>query len=118
MCITSISKLLEKILNHIFRNISPMPEANIFKLIENMFNDKVYVDVENSKNNTFIDIPDFVIDQLIMKVGLKTIAVKNLISIRLGLQDIAKKSINKQKGLASKFLLLFDLKIIGNEKNK
>ena len=72
-----------------------MPEANAYKLLETMLNDKVILDVENRKSNDFIDFPDFVVDQLIVKVGLKTIAVKNLISLRLGLQEIVKKSVHK-----------------------
>jgi len=72
-----------------------MSEGNAYKLVENLLHEKVFLDVENAKNNIYINIPDYVVDQLIMKFGLKTIAVKNLISLRLGLQGIVKKSVNK-----------------------
>lgn len=82
-----------------------MPEANLYKVIENVFNDKVTIDVENMKNNTFVDIPDFIVDQLIMKFGLKTLAVKHLIMMRMGLQDAVRKSLHKRRDLLSKIRL-------------
>ena len=71
-----------------------MVESNTIRLIETIFSDKSFADVENTRNGTYIPIPDFTIDQLIVKFGLKTIAVKNLISLRIWLQDAVKKSIH------------------------
>lgn len=74
-----------------------MSETNAYKLIESSLTDKVFLDVDNRKNNIFIDVPSFIVDQLIMKFGLKTIAVKSLISLRLGLQNLVKKAIHKSR---------------------
>lgn len=79
-----------------------MSETNVFKLMESMFAEKVQVDAENLKANLKVPIPDFVIDHLIMKFGLKTIAVNNLISLRLGLQEIVKNSVNNYRVKKSK----------------
>ena len=75
---------------------SVMSENNIFKLMEHMFDEKVLIDSENS-NNIHMSIPDFVVDRLIMKFGLKTIAVRNIISLRIGLQEVVKNSFNKYR---------------------
>lgn len=80
-----------------------MTESNIFKLMESLFTDKVFHDIEDAKHNVHIEIPDFVVDQMIMKFGLKTIAVKNLISLRLGLQEIVKKAVHQAKIASGKF---------------
>ena len=78
-----------------------MSENNIFKLMEHMFDEKVLIDSENS-NNIHMSIPDFVVDRLIMKFGLKTIAVRNIISLRIGLQEVVKNSFNKYRARKSK----------------
>ena len=80
---------------------SVMSENNIFKLMEHMFDEKVLIDSENS-NNIHMSIPDFVVDRLIMKFGLKTIAVRNIISLRIGLQEVVKNSFNKYRARKSK----------------
>jgi hypothetical protein len=87
-------------------NYTIMSETNAFKLIESSLTDKVFMDIENKKNNIFIDAPSFIVDQLIMKFGLKTIAVKNLISLRLGLQNLVKKSILKVREEKGRLILL------------
>ena len=65
-----------------------------------MLDDKLQLDLEwerNKKPNK--SLPNYVLDQLSMKFGLKTIAIKNLISLREGLTAITKafKATNPNK---------------------
>jgi len=102
-----ILKLINKYMRNRIRlrskneTYSVMSENNIFKLMEHMFDEKVLIDSENS-NNIHMSIPDFVVDRLIMKFGLKTIAVRNIISLRIGLQEVVKNSFNKYRARKSK----------------
>ncbi|CAI2386044.1 unnamed protein product [Moneuplotes crassus] len=78
-------------------SFTAMTESNIYKLLELIFTEKIILDYENSKGHTNVAFSDFVVDHLIMKFGLKTIAVKNLISLRIGLQDIVKSSLREYR---------------------
>lgn len=62
-----------------------MPETNAFKMIETLLDDKINADLENelSKKKSK-PLSGFILDQLSMKFGLKTLAVKNIISMKLG----------------------------------
>ena len=87
MLLKSIGKFLlnkkEKIL--------PMGEANTFKLIQTLLDDKLQQDLEWEKfKKPTKNLPNYVLDQLSMKFGLKTIAIKNLISLKEGLGSITK----------------------------
>lgn len=68
-----------------------MAERNIYNIIENAMEEKYKYDISNfifnllesDKEETF---PKFTYDYLLMHYGLKTIALKNLGSIQLGLK--------------------------------
>lgn len=71
--------------------IQPMGEANAFKMVQGLLEDKLQQDMECEKNaKEFKHLPNYVLDQLSMKFGLKTIAIKNLISLKEGLATVTK----------------------------
>lgn len=61
----------------------PMAERNIANIIESAMEEKYKYDLKSEKDENF---PKFTYDYLIMHYGLKTIALKNLGSIQLGLK--------------------------------
>ncbi|CAI2368501.1 unnamed protein product [Moneuplotes crassus] len=75
---------------------SAMTESNAFKLIETLLDDKCQLDLDNIVTSKKIKpLANFVLDQMSMKFGLKTLAVKNLIAMKMGLDK-------KQKALREK----------------
>lgn len=71
--------------------IQPMGEINTHKMVQNLLEDKLNNDIDAEKKGKKLKIlPNYVLDQLSMKFGLKTIAVKNLISLKEGLSQVTK----------------------------
>ena len=62
-----------------------MPEGNICKVLETALEEKLKAEIGHTQNKNS-SFPAFVSDFLIMQYGLKTLAVKNLKSIQLGLK--------------------------------
>lgn len=59
--------------------IQSMPETNAIKLIETLLDDRLNLDIENEiQNKKSKPLPNFILDQLSMKFGLKTLALKNI----------------------------------------
>ena len=85
------NKLLKEIARYLARKkeaIHPMPEQNVYKQVEGLLEEKFRFDVETEANKGVPKpIDAFAHDFMIMNYGLKTIALKNLISVRLGLHQ-------------------------------
>jgi len=78
---------LVKALKNFKQEKIPMGEKNIFNIVENAMEEKYKYDVKSNKEENF---PKFTYDYLLMNHGLKTIALKNLSSIQLGLKQHSK----------------------------
>jgi len=92
-------KSINKFLSNKKEKIQPMAEQNVFKMTQSLLDDKLTMDLESEKSNKSTKhMPNYVLDQLSMKFGLKTIAVKNLISLREGLSAVTKSYIKDNPG--------------------
>ena len=78
---------LDKVLKNYKSDKLPMSEKNILTIIENALEEKYKYDQKSEKEESF---PKFAYDYLLMNYGLKTIALKNLGSIQIGLQNYLK----------------------------
>ena len=71
--------------------IQPMGEVNTHKMVQNLLEDKLTNDIDaENKGKKLKILPNYVLDQLSMKFGLKTKAVKSIISLKEGLSYISK----------------------------
>ncbi|CAI2367808.1 unnamed protein product [Moneuplotes crassus] len=71
--------------------VQPMIESNALKMVSGLLSDKLKNDIDSENSNKKIKLlPNYALDQLSMKFGLKTIAVKNLISLKDGLAASSK----------------------------
>ncbi|CAI2362930.1 unnamed protein product [Moneuplotes crassus] len=89
------NNLLKNIVRYMNNNkkekILPMPEGTALKLISELLSERLKNDIEAEKaNKKTKTLPNYILDQLSMKFGLKTIAVKNLISLRELLANTSK----------------------------
>ena len=76
--------------------IGAFPEVSSAKLIHALLEDKVLADAECEKaNKKYKMLPNFVLENLSMKFGLKTIAIKNMLSVRESLLQATKAYNNK-----------------------
>ncbi|CDW91434.1 UNKNOWN [Stylonychia lemnae] len=79
----------------------PMPQNSIYQLMEIAMEEKYKYDIKSDREETF---PKFSFDYLIMHYGLKTIALKNLGSISLGLKNLIKDKKNTFASLLIRIL--------------
>lgn len=113
--INPLSKAIARLMNNKKEKITSMPDTNAFKLVETLLDDKINVDLENEQNGQKSkEMGRFILDQMSMKFGLKTLAVKNVISMRMGL-DKKLKALrkNKDEGPQSVPYARFILQIMG-----
>ena len=89
-----------------------MPETNAFKMIETLLDEKINADLENELAKKKVKpLPGFILDQLSMKFGLKTLAVKNIISMKMGFSKNLKSA--KKSGEITTPYTEFLMKMLG-----
>jgi hypothetical protein len=72
-----LAKAMNKLLASKKEKLQPMPFSNAFKLIETLLDKRINVDLENEiSGKQSKHISNFILDQLSMKFGLKTLAIK------------------------------------------
>ena len=72
-----LAKSIDKLRGNKKEKVQGMSENNAFKLIETLLDERVNLEIENEINNKKTKpLPNFVLDQLSMRFGLKTLAVK------------------------------------------
>jgi hypothetical protein len=99
-------KSIGKFLMNKKEKIQPMGEQNVNKMTQNLLEDKLQMDIDcENSNKQSKYLPNYILDQLSMKFGLKTIAVKNLISLKEGLSSVT-KSYRKENPTKTPFSLL------------
>ena len=75
-----------------------MSENNALKLLESLLDDRINLELENEINNKKSKpLPNFILDQLSMKFGLKTLAVKNVVSMKMGIMKKLKNVRTKKQ---------------------
>lgn len=79
-----------------------MAESNAHKMVLGLLEDKLQNDLEcEITNKKMKPLPNYVLDQLSMKFGLKTIAVKHLLSLKEGLATVSKTFKKENPGKVS-----------------
>ena len=100
-------KNIDKYLQNKKEKLMPMAEINAIKMINSLLEDKLQADIESEKAGKKLKLlSNFALDQMTMRFGLKTIAVKNMICMKEGLVSATKNFKKKNSDEISYSMML------------
>jgi hypothetical protein len=99
-----------------------MSEGNAMKMMESLLDERIIVDLDNEINNKKSKpISNFVLDQMSMRFGLKTLAIKNVANMKFGIlkkiKTAKRKSISNDLPQTQSNYGQFLLQILGIDGN-